>query len=460
MLRGSSNVNGKNLSEASLGFEDLNNYALLDIFDTLECEELLHLADANSRFRELITRYHMKNKFHIHERTLKIGVDSKDGLFNGTKIEFGNDTMIINDHVVLIRLFRNFGHLISRISFRQPENSTTNSSVWCDRVLGYINEYCAESLQEIMFFDGNFSITKLRKPFKQLHTVLIDAESLFDEIYENNLTEIFPSLQYFGIRNPHNIQKEGFAQHFPHLTDVSFPGEITRTRNNSKDHEFYNNLFDLNPQIRNVVSLYIYDFDLFRVTSEKMQNLETLNLMFEMSRDYVPRNVTPIHFKNVKKSYIQFCGFQGHNSIVFDQLEEMDFVCDANFDGTSFITKHRKLKVLNKWNAQINYEQYMSIIENLPDLIEISSFIWYADLIGHDVLQNVMQTETNLKKITFFTDSVEHAERLYRFALIIRWKIESDVAFPPKNRFMSDRFKLNTEYFRLSELRKITFVPM
>lgn len=134
MCCGNTNVDAKNLSEIALGFEDLSDYALLDVFDTLELEELLHLAEMNCRFRELITRYYMINRFHIQERMLKVGAQLNDGLFdlslfNETKIEFDHNSIMINDHIVLLRFLRNFGHLIPNILLWQLEDGTANSSV-------------------------------------------------------------------------------------------------------------------------------------------------------------------------------------------------------------------------------------------------------------------------------------------------------------------------------------------
>lgn len=106
------------MSENTFGFDDLNNYALINMFDTLDFEELLLLADTNSMFRTLITQHQMIDNFGVHERILKVGAQQNSDLFNKTKIELDNDSIMINDHVVLSRLFRNFGHLISRIFFK------------------------------------------------------------------------------------------------------------------------------------------------------------------------------------------------------------------------------------------------------------------------------------------------------------------------------------------------------
>lgn len=95
-------------------------------------------------------------------------------------------------------------------------------------------------------------------------------------------------------------------------------------------------------------------------------------------------------------------------------------------------------------------------------MVEISSIIWGRDFAGtRDALQNVMQVETNLKKVTFYVQSMAYADRLRSFPHYAEWQIESDVVILKMDVFMwkLSRYDSGLELYS-SNIRKITFIPI
>lgn len=423
-----------------LRLEDLNNYALLEIFDAMELDELLNLVDtSNSRLRELITRHQIVNRFRIHEKILKARNDSPQ-----SKIECNNNSVIVDDHVVLLKLLRNFGHIITRISIIHRHNKSTNSVRWYQRAIEYINEYCSDSLVELMLsgedestvdlilIPENYSTYIWQKPFKKLNKLVIKDAMMTDVGY--NVSEIFPSLQYLGITlfGPHHF--EIFNQHFPQLVHVTFPFRTFQ--------EYHYKFLEINPQIRSIRPVIVHDLDALRNISGIMQNLETIDILFiEMENN----ETVPIEFKSVKKVYMRFWfnyyfTAELSNAIKFEEAEELNIFgwnWSTHRNWMNFVLKHPNLKALNKWDAILNLQEYLSIIAHSPELAEIISFLDTSNT--NDALLSLMQTKTNLKKITFYSSTLDDGIFL-RNVRYPEWEIEieSDLLNAEADEFIRD----------------------
>lgn len=89
------------------------------------------------------------------------------------------------------------------------------------------------------------------------------------------------------------------------------------------------------------------------------------------------------------------------NSLAFDQLEELSMSIHPSFNNITewidFIMKHQELKVLVKGDFALNLQQYMTIVDNLPDLVEIE--ILLRDRYDKILLLIIIITDGNPKAV-------------------------------------------------------------
>lgn len=131
-------MNIGNVTLDSLQFFDLNNDMILEIFDKINFEDLLTLAEMRTKFQDLIIRYYAINKFHIHEKLIML-CGARDDL----QIEITTDSIRIYDNKLFSRILQNFGYLISRIRIDTAHRASIKF------IGGQVNKYCSESLTEM-----------------------------------------------------------------------------------------------------------------------------------------------------------------------------------------------------------------------------------------------------------------------------------------------------------------------
>lgn len=120
--------------------------------------------------------------------------------------------------------------------------------------------------------------------------------------------------------------------HFSNLEHIKLPDYSSLGR-----EKIYENIFELNPQLRSIQVPKISDYDILRMANEKLPHLERIQVWsWGFSKPY---NNGTIRFKNVKRFHIEFSGTVGTvgaDSIIyefipleFDQLEELEFVISS-----------------------------------------------------------------------------------------------------------------------------------
>lgn len=381
----------------------MNNILLLEIFDKLEFEQLISAADVNYRFRELIAQHYIIPKYHFDEEIIEF----KKTIHPGKNIEIGfDDSIKIHKHKLTLKIVRSFGHLISRINL----DLFSFSDEWLHTTSSYINEYCSESLKE--FNVSNFHediFLKWKKPFKNVNTIRF-ADGLWDCEKNNlNISEIFPSLQSLSLIRMECSSSKCVDYHFPNLKHIQLPMYTVYPFEISK---MYENIFDLNPQLRSIGIWHMDNYTVLREANEKLNNLESIELVCSNRWPNISSstfNGEAIRFKNVERLLISL---GEHNRderhfipLEFDQLEEFEFVWPSRYlfanEWVEFIKRQQKLKsitILCKWTG-LNLQQWKSIIETLPQL-EVINTQWYSYQ-GSDGIAGVMAMETKVKKFIF-----------------------------------------------------------
>lgn len=421
VINGSSGIKRKHsLSTIISKFENLDRYSLLSTFDTLGFEELLYLADQNSTFREIIIQHYAISKFRIHEKHLQIKIlPTTPNMKNIELNRFNSRIIRIHDAATALRFLRNFGQFISHISFYKSYAET----FWDQRIYSFINKYCSNSLEELNgYFIENHSIDGWRKPFKKLTNIHLYELSLKCE--DNmNLSVILPSLHSLYIKSAILSSLKCFEHHFSHLENIHLDMNSHRLSKNEKKLEKF---FDLNPQIRSVQVRCIENLQFLHLISRKLKNIENLEISMLLNADNEANNkkIKSIHLKSVKKCSLQIATAK-NLPISFDELEELEIRINLiSNEFIRFIASQQTLRVLYIFPCILDLQQWMMLVENMPNLIEIKTQ-WTSDR-ENDGLISLMEKEINVKRITILWILKKNLAILRSLVNSTEWQIEGE----------------------------------
>lgn len=408
------------MTKPCIKFDDLNNCALLDLFDMLNLEELVNLANLSPRVREIITKYYGINKFRLHEKTLQIGFQGIPLTRNVKKMEYNEFTIKIYDMATAIRYLRNFGHLTQHIIVYNIDYHQQRS--WTQNIIEYINEYCSESLRELeLMFYGTFNNT-WKKPFTKLTKIEFGGKCYWiDSLNNINSSEIFPLLSEIYIGKIELNSSICLANNFPHLEYV----HLDRIDSNF-DEDSFRKFFEMNPQIRSLKLNYVNSLAFLYLVDKMLPNLEHLDMT--VGKDVLRETeLGDVHFKNVKNCSVDFdYQHSKYIPIIFDQAEELAFhkFFPDELSFVEFMTKNHNVKFLNLLSGGFSLEQWMLIVENMPNLVKIQK--WWGLTIENDFIFGLMATETNLKTVILFTKENEDCTTFWRRLVDSQWQVECE----------------------------------
>lgn len=381
------------MSLNSLQLFDLNGDVLLEIFEKMEFEDLLSSGGTNSRFRELIGRYYMINKFRIHEKFIEFRSSNTPSVTNSNNITIRSDSITIYSRTTFTRLLQNFGNLISLIYISHDEINGSIADIG-----GLVNKYCSESLLELLLYHGDDWNVLWHKSFKKLTKLHLTSVNLDCEVHTRNSSEVFPSLQHLALSyfDEHGSVLKCFDHHFPHLESFGFSSHWILDSAN----EFVRNFMKLNPGIRKVD----IPARLLRIINEKLPNLEETNQYGMEKNDSAVDNL--VKFDRLKEL----------------EIEGPDYITDQ---WTSFIARNRELRILKVW-VSIHLYKWIRLVGSLPHLDVIMTDWNPRGNVGGEVI-DLMSRETNLKRVTF---RYGYSREIYTFLRQLvhpKWKFEGNV---------------------------------
>lgn len=138
--------------------QHLDNYSLLEICDYLELDDLVRLAASNERFHRIIADHYMVPIFRIHEKSVRFTnkIDQRPT----------PDTVFVKKFAEILLFLRNFGYLITKLTFAANAFSKENAF----KINSFVVKYCSDSLVELelkqhlhMVSDNNKTFSKVIK---------------------------------------------------------------------------------------------------------------------------------------------------------------------------------------------------------------------------------------------------------------------------------------------------------
>lgn len=258
--------------------DQLDDYALLAIFDQMEFTDLLNVANQSARFRQLIIDHFMRSKYRLHEKVIKIAVP-RDYTMDGNKL-------IFRDPHQILPFLRNFGHLITSVQFNAYGYDRTAAA----QIVRYIERYASESLRTIkQFRGGRHFFGSQTSTFD--HVTAVDIESK-GPLVDYHLHRIYPRMESLKILLEQSAEASVHAHNSAHLKRLEFH-EIRNFANDS----FLQSLLRANPQLRSLRLQKAVHPETMRVVRDHLPHLNWLNLV-QRKDDFFGAQ-QPVHLASV-----------------------------------------------------------------------------------------------------------------------------------------------------------------
>lgn len=402
---------------SSVQFDDLDNYALMGVFDELELVDLLKLIDSNGRFNNLIIDHYANGRFQLD--TIQIRYTDE---FPGNPIMITDDAINVRDFGAMLKLLRAFGHLIKHIEIEHNHMQATQHQ----KLGEFLSKYCSQSLEVLKLnYVDNAMVYSLIGPFEKVRVFSL-SEGSFDCQSNLNFSKMFPSLQRFEIVKIMMQDSKCTEHKFPHLEYVGLPMYRAQIRDNQ---QMYEQFFKINPQIRAVSVWYLNNLNAIKHAERYLSHFDELNLYVPSTLIFFDSAAITIRFKHMKKFAVSLftSASVGPSRIPFqfDHLDEFFFNSfDLSVLWMDFIVQQTSLTKLTMANSILDASQWMQITENLPQLKEIITH--WASTPAYFGMLDIFQRHTQLVRVTLTLLSKDEIEEL-RKDIDQHWQIESIV---------------------------------
>lgn len=253
---------------------DLNIDVQLLILDQLDLNSLLLLSEVNKFYsilvQDVFRRKHAK-------KLVKICDPFVEGKAKADAIE-NVETIFLQRFSTILKVLRNFGHLIQRLSFVGVKECVQDSSI--NEIGAYINLYCSESLVK---FDINMNreysnhfFNGMLKPFKSIEEVSVQDWLVNVSSSPNEFSYLFATVRRLSF-NRIFVNDTGFIDRtFPYLEHF-YVMSTTSNYSNCINEADIGRMFRKNPQIRSL-QLIFYTRSFLKTINQFLPNLEYLIL--------------------------------------------------------------------------------------------------------------------------------------------------------------------------------------
>lgn len=382
-----------------MNLNNLDNYTLLNIFEWLNFESSLNLAESDERFHQLFTDHVVQPKFKLHERIVNI---QKVPFHQRTNdiIEIYNGRITINRLENVHRVLSNIGHLITKIEFDAIRFNKTEIM----KIAQYINEFCSESLQSLLIKPQNGDLfVNWSKPFTGVENVTLFGAFVFGNI---PFEQLFPQIRVFNVKLYHlsydtSRDLSFLEMRLPNLQHLTVDIGLTNTKNPS-----IKEFLRLNPQIRYFATKNFVNMEFLQFMSETLRHLEELKLGSH-DRDFLSEiNLPRIQFDAVKRFALALYRARPPKTfpLEFQHLESLHLTTHELFEPfIEMISRCSYLKRLEIDVAQPDLVQLKRILNSSPQLRDIRAPL--EKNIDGNGISGIFEEPTQLNTITvtFFT---------------------------------------------------------
>ncbi|XP_037043235.1 uncharacterized protein LOC119079429 [Bradysia coprophila] len=374
-------------------FVSMNIDCMQLIFEHLEWKDLVNVAETCKSFNEAVCAV-FKRKYSGHN-IVALGSPEKSTT---------PCNLIVISQPMIFKVLRNFGHTISNLHVYM------SVTIWHADLLLYVNEYCYESMEKILFYRCKFEPLEWRKPFRNVQTLKM-FECQFSDQPATFTSDHFPNLKHLKLKE-NSYYNSQIVQHMQQLLRLSFTPQRqsqlkTPTIPNEDD---IIELIKINPQVE-VLHLSIFEHHghgILQWISKHLKSLRKLTLSVQ-DETVFQKNQELLEFDNIEDFHLLIYenAVLSTNPFVFKKLKSftatnwcfnekctIDFI-DKNNCITSFDINFESIKIdaLVAKNILQNVEEFrLNYVENVPliQILDISkqNFRLKKFLISGDVAQS------------------------------------------------------------------------
>lgn len=376
-----------------LNISGLNLDCILLIIEKLELLELTNISETNKNFSYLAADV-FRRKYS--RKTIKIMGSFSIG---STKhIFYKNDEIEIQDHEIVPKVLRNFGHLIK--SLRVDYIILFESEI--KNINRYINFYCSNALINFDVHSGHDDFfDNMIKPFGRVTNVSVSGR--FNSLGSKSLklNELYPAMINLTMKNIKVIDSSWINLNFPHLNylcvDVSQNTDPRNAANYLSEADVVQ-LIRSNQQIERI-RLGSITQNLLQMLAKYLPKLEHLELESYDEWNSYNFEHRKIRFDNVKRFEMESGSHSVPENITFNQLEEFKTDGCPN-DCTRWIgliENNKSLRKIHVYERYIRNSELLRLAQANLEMIEIS--LWCGRDVEDETIAMFIENSKQLMKM-------------------------------------------------------------
>lgn len=419
-IDGDSPLNIRNGTEGGkIKFTGLYIDVLLHIFEYLDLNDLLNVAEANSKLS-------IPASMAFRSRKAKLvitGANSKRRITHDYDYNPFTDNFEINNFKLILKTFKHFGGAIQRLDIIVNYISNETRAAIINQC---VNKYASKSLNQLSL--GSIykdTLDQFTVPFEAVENLLIGIGKGVNENRHLPLNELFPKLRSLNLLLHTNTDYSPIVCEFPLLNNLSLYMSEDAWRREAQ-------IFELLGKNRHIQSINVefhrgafVRFDL-KLMNQLLVNLEHLSVgNFNIGNESV-------HFEHVKRlrwersnsTSIDRLSFARLESLKIDEYRRHEFQVWSEFFRKNVNLSRLHMCLLD----ETGYLQLVDLTSNLPNLTKLTIIQCY-DMIYIDVIGQLINNHRNLEKLIFWTDkSIKNEVNILREQFANEWNIK-DVEF-------------------------------
>lgn len=397
---------------------------LQSLFSWMDFDGLLHMAESNPHFHQIIVNDYIIGTFGFPEKLIHI-----TNIPNEPKniVQITTTDIWINGFHQARRILRQFGGQIHRLSVNCSQFNGDQVQILGEAITAHL----ITSLHQLILHNGNQSMfTAAKHAFE-------NCESL--EVYNlgqgnglPSISRIFPKLQRIALQATDSGDLAFLQHNLPELHEVSVDiGNSTAATTKAKVKSF----LKLNTQILTLEVVLPIDAAFLTFVNAELLSLQSLNILIH-PLDYAEDELTDkLDFPTVTSLTLRVIGSDlmfAYFPVTFEQLRELRLFC-PEFDklASDFIGRSKRLSVLEIYDDVLDYKRWLDLVEALPELTEITAkvhrtYIETSD--KSDLVTHGLATHPALQRITIILSSLSDQSTWLK-SMPPNWKsIESTLA--------------------------------
>lgn len=346
----------------------MDDYSLLNIFDYLNFEDWIGIAEVHPRIADVILHYYIIRKLHLNENPITISLEFRKPYF-GYSSPSKNAHKLLNSENstnTILSTLKLFGHAFNHITFAMPRFGNAIAQIFYD----HFDKFCKNTTKTIIIQGVDYrALANWTYSFDETTTEIELRSSLDTPISFNTL---FPYMKKLSVVKP----LEADVQHYPYLTECS-----TKTFEGDDTNPSVHGLIRLNPQLTRFHTSTYPNSSYVEYVNEMLPNLEALTFRLTIHSRYISDQKI-IRFKGVKEFTLDIytkvpLPIYHHviESIQFDQLKSFKLdVFEKVFADDKLIAMIATNKGLRKieTNVRMTHEVFNGLLQHLPELEEIT----------------------------------------------------------------------------------------